>query len=377
MNLMTEIFEELEGIIRSLEQLGEEGRQEDIQTPMDLLWNAAQQVGNASSGSWIGYHANVYYTDLQPPPLGAHFSSEWGGMGTFVPERTKGEWVEFDPSYIEEAISNLANNPDLYAAEIYGKKAAETFRSYQRNVLSIIEILIDGVESRLLGDLGEELQNLSAPTEAQVLGSLRPLRVHSRDRLAVNQGIWTPPHIPFLCQVQVIRSTIETVGKLAELTRQVKLHGSRLQQRQRQDTNRRTMIFIGHGRSPMWMELKIFLADRLGLPVDEYSRVSSAGRPTTDRLLEMMETAAAAFLLMTGEDETADGSLHARENVIHEVGLFQSRLGLKRAIVLLEDGCTEFSNVVGLGQIRFPKGNISARFEEIRQVLEREGLIGQ
>ena len=192
MNLMTEIFEELDGIIRSLEQLGEEGRQEDIQTPMDLLWNAAQQVGNASSGSWIGYHANVYYTDLQPPPPGAHFSSEWGGMGTFVPERTKGEWVEFDPSDIKEAISNLANNPDLYAAEIYGKKAAETFRSYQRNVLSIIEILIDGVESRLLGDLGEELQNLSAPTEAQVLGSLRPLRVHSRDRLAVNQAIWTP-----------------------------------------------------------------------------------------------------------------------------------------------------------------------------------------
>ena len=90
----------------------------------------------------------------------------------------------------------------------------------------------------------------------------------------------------------------------------------------------------------------------------------------------MMETAAFAFLLMTGEDETADGSLHARENVIHEIGLFQSRLGLDRAIVLLEEGCTEFSNIVGIGQIRFPKGNISATFDEIRQVLEREGLTG-
>jgi hypothetical protein len=28
-----------------------------------------------------------------------------------------------------------------------------------------------------------------------------------------------------------------------------------------------------------------------------------------------------------------------------------------------------------LGQIRFPKGNISAKFEEIRNVLEREGII--
>ena len=110
------------------------------------------------------------------------------------------------------------------------------------------------------------------------------------------------------------------------------------------------MIFIGHGHSPMWMELKIFLGERLGLPVDEYSRVSSAGKPTTDRLLEMMETAKAAFLLMTGEDETAEGSLRARENVVHEAGLFQGRLGFERAIVLLEDGCEEFSNIVGLGR---------------------------
>jgi predicted nucleotide-binding protein len=59
-------------------------------------------------------------------------------------------------------------------------------------------------------------------------------------------------------------------------------------------------------------------------------------------------------------------------NVVHEAGLFQGRLGFSRAIILLEDGCKEFSNINGLGQIRFPKGNIKATFEEIRQVLERE-----
>ncbi|MCW2539253.1 MAG: hypothetical protein JWN95_978 [Frankiales bacterium] len=42
---------------------------------------------------------------------------------------------------------------------------------------------------------------------------------------------------------------------------------------------------------------------------------------------------------------------------------------------MLEDGCEEFSNIAGLGQIRFPKGNISAAFEEFRATLEREGLI--
>ena len=67
--------------------------------------------------------------------------------------------------------------------------------------------------------------------------------------------------------------------------------------------------------------------------------------------------------------------MQARMNVIHEVGLFQGRLGFTKAIVVLEEGCEEFSNIQGLGQIRFPKNNISAAFEEIRAVLEREGLV--
>jgi predicted nucleotide-binding protein len=78
---------------------------------------------------------------------------------------------------------------------------------------------------------------------------------------------------------------------------------------------------------------------------------------------------------MTAEDELLDGKIQARMNVIHEVGLFQSKLGFSKAIVLLEDGCEEFSNIQGLGQIRFPNGNIAGAFEDIRKVLEREGVI--
>lgn len=78
---------------------------------------------------------------------------------------------------------------------------------------------------------------------------------------------------------------------------------------------------------------------------------------------------------MTAEDEQASGKVHARMNVIHEVGLFQGRLGFERAIIMLEEGCEEFSNVHDLGQIRFPKGKIAESFEEVRRVLEREGLI--
>lgn len=143
--------------------------------------------------------------------------------------------------------------------------------------------------------------------------------------------------------------------------------------RDQNETGRK--VFIGHGGSHIWRELKDFLVDRLDLSWDEFNRASVAGFPTTDRLEQMLGQAGFAFLVLTGEDEHADGTVHARENAVHEVGLFQGRLGFKRAIILLEEGCAEFSNIRGLTQIRFPKGNVSAKFEEIRRVLEREGLI--
>ncbi len=137
----------------------------------------------------------------------------------------------------------------------------------------------------------------------------------------------------------------------------------------------RTKVFIGHGHSPAWRELKDFIHERLQLPYEEFNRVTPAGLVTPNRLTEMLDQACMAFLVMTAEDEQTDGTLHARENVIHEAGLFQGRLGFKKAIILIEEGCEEFSNIHGLGQIPFSKGKIRATFEEVRQVLEREGII--
>lgn len=133
-------------------------------------------------------------------------------------------------------------------------------------------------------------------------------------------------------------------------------------------------IFIGHGRSSVWYQLKAFLSDRLHLACDEFNAESAAGKTTVARLQECLDQASFAFLVMTAEDIHADSSYHARENVIHEAGLFQGRLGFARAIILLEEGCAQFSNIHGLTHIGFPKGNLDPAFESIRQVLEREDV---
>ena len=149
------------------------------------------------------------------------------------------------------------------------------------------------------------------------------------------------------------------------------------QQPTNQDTvnNENKKIFIGHGGSDIWKVLRDFIVDTLELEYEEFNRVSAAGEFIGNRLEEMLDKSCMAFLIMTGEDEQTDGSLRARENVIHEIGFFQGRLGFKRAIILLEEGCEEFSNIRGIGQIRFPKGDMRAAFEDIFKVLKRESII--
>ena len=134
-------------------------------------------------------------------------------------------------------------------------------------------------------------------------------------------------------------------------------------------------MFIGHGHSDAWRDLKEFIQVRLKLHCHEFNGETPAGKSTKERLLTMLDSSCFALLVMTAEDEQADGLKRSRQNVVHEAGLFQGRYGFERAIIMLEDGCDSFSNIDGIGRIPFPKGNIKAAFEEIRRVLERERII--
>jgi predicted nucleotide-binding protein len=117
------------------------------------------------------------------------------------------------------------------------------------------------------------------------------------------------------------------------------------------------------------------MTTNLRLDVDEFNIEPTAGIHTTERLQAMLWQAGLAFIIMTGEDTLADGTIQARPNVIHEVGLFQGSLGTRRAIVMHEADCAGFSNIDGLTTIHFPKDNLAAKFEDVRGVLVREGYL--
>ena len=131
-------------------------------------------------------------------------------------------------------------------------------------------------------------------------------------------------------------------------------------------------IFIGHGHNNQWRDLKDHLHEKHGLDVEAYEIGARAGLTVKEVLDEMLTNSSFALLVFTGEDEDAQGEMHARENVIHELGLFQGRLGWRKAIILLEDGVKEFSNISGVNPIRFSKNAIREVYGEVLATINRE-----
>lgn len=131
-------------------------------------------------------------------------------------------------------------------------------------------------------------------------------------------------------------------------------------------------IFIGHGGSGQWRDLKDHLHEKHGYSIQAYEVAARAGHAIRDILEHMLDASSFAILVMTGEDKDSEGKLHPRENVIHELGLFQGSLGFSKVIILLEEGVEEFSNIHGIHQIRYSKGKIKETFGEVLATLKRE-----
>lgn len=416
MAVASEPHSELLEIADRLERWAQQAESPDVRESLTRLEEAAGAIGKAWSGSWLGYHARVYYQNLKPPPPEAHFSIEWGLKNSWPVRDTIGSWQEFDGKEVEKAIFRLANDPELKHGHDIARGATKAFENDKVKVLSLLSTVLAQREDGLLTQIKDQVGKTNMPSKTDFIQALQPSgKIESRDSLAVKQGIQTPPHISVLCHVSALRQLPAACAQLAQLARKAGSHLAgqnqparrsseistdvSIGQRQNQPVrrsgetgtdvlieprqNRRVgrsgeigaNVLIGHGRSPIWRELGNFIQDRLHLRWDEFSRAPGAGLADIARLSELLDATAIAFLVMAGQDEQAEGKLRARMNVIHEAGLFQGRLGFTRAIVVLEEGCEGFSNIYGLGQIRFPKGNIKAAFDEVRQVLEREGLI--
>jgi hypothetical protein len=150
---------------------------------------ATQQIAPSWSGSWMGYHAEMYYGDFVTPPLGNSFSPEWGGIRGISPG-----WQKRSADDVKERIEKLSGE-SIVALE----KSTDSLLQQAKALQSEIVTEMSGLhhqpgleqEKKLLDEL-EKLQ--WGYSIGEIIHANTPSHVVSRDSEAVYQGVKVPAH---------------------------------------------------------------------------------------------------------------------------------------------------------------------------------------
>ena len=133
---MNELLSDLTHIAEELTRLWQHSQRRELQDSIKHLWSAAYAVDRSWSGSCIGYHANVYYQDFEPPPPGQRFDVEWGITGgTF---ESPGNWIEHDPEHVEKVIYESAGIVD---DAVFGEFNSTVGKGWGKQRLVMLSVL--------------------------------------------------------------------------------------------------------------------------------------------------------------------------------------------------------------------------------------------
>lgn len=271
-------------------------------------------MGESSSHSWIGSQATFSIRDFRPSQPDEHFDSEWG-QSFASSNRTTGDWCQYDPSEVEAEIAGRSGMQDIPSFAAITNAADITFNTVRDELLPVLDALLAGGNDATVLAKRDEVAKLSSSGSPKTFSSVMgPKSLRSRDSFSMTQGTWTRPHLAVVCRLMSVRSRQHSLEKLAGIARYIASHLELRMGMKGSSVGRSGgKVFIGHGHSAAWKDLKDFLRDKLELEWEEFNRQSPAGLSTKERLEAMMETATFAFLVMTAEDEQADGALRARE----------------------------------------------------------------
>ncbi len=129
-------------------------------------------------------------------------------------------------------------------------------------------------------------------------------------------------------------------------------------------------VFISHGHADLLkLQLKEFVKERLGKDAVILSEQRNDGMTIVEKLEAASEKCNKAIILLTKDDEMANGNMRGRQNVIHEIGFFQGKYGRKNVVLLCEEGVELFSNISGIVYLQFNRDHFPEIYEQLREEL--------
>ena len=135
-------------------------------------------------------------------------------------------------------------------------------------------------------------------------------------------------------------------------------------------TKKINQIFIAHGPASFWEKIYRYVKEDLNYKVEAFESESRISEPITYICDNFLKTCNCAIAVIAKEDFDDNGQARTRQNVIHEIGLFQGKYGTERVIIFEEEGVDIYSNISGLQTIKFRK-NPEEGFYKLEKALKK------
>jgi sugar/nucleoside kinase (ribokinase family) len=212
--------------------------------------------------------------------------------------------------------------------------------------------------------------------DAEIADSTGAGDVFAAGLLAAVAGQRMQVELGCLLGMRLARHKLKYVGvqghpQLAEITKNLLREG----ETERRRASLARGVFVAHGRDPAWYQIKEFIEQECELRVYAFETESWESRNITEALSGYLDRCSFAVCVLTGEDMTEDGRRRARQNVIHEAGLFQGRYGFDRVLLLVDEECDFHLDPIGLNVVTFPRRDLASAFWQISRMIRQQGFV--
>lgn len=127
-------------------------------------------------------------------------------------------------------------------------------------------------------------------------------------------------------------------------------------------------VFIVHGHDG---ELKVKTArliEKQGIEPIILNEQANLGNTIIEKFELYSDSAGAAICLLTADDEMANGSKRARQNVIFETGYFYGKIGRNRTIIIAESETMSVSEISDLSGVVYVNKNNNWELEVLKEL---------
>lgn len=109
-----------------------------------------------------------------------------------------------------------------------------------------------------------------------------------------------------------------------------------------------TKVFVVHGHDGELKEKIARLLEKQNIEPIILSEQPNQGRTVIEKLEAYAAPVAAAICLFTADDDIADGTKRARQNVVFETGYFYGNIGRKNTVVIADEDVMNLSDLKGI-----------------------------